>query len=165
MVPSVSILSAEGKQSPSVSPTAKDASSGVAPMVQKATDSVKVGAWTYMVTAAYRTPTAATSREHGLMPLAAEGVWQVVHLRVENNSDLAQTLVKEDFLLKDGAGNTYEVNIATGDYSFANFLYQPGDNLEAGAAGETALLFDVDPAAADLKLYLGRGAVAVAITP
>lgn len=159
-VPSVTILAAESRQMPAHS-TIRGVPPNVTPIVQPATGFIQVGTWRYMITTTYRTPAAPTSREHDGMPVAAKGIWQVVHLRLENNSELAQTLVKEDFFLRDDAGNHYPVDVATAGYSFANFLYQPGDNIEAGTAGETALLFDIDPAAKGLKLYLGGGAVAV----
>jgi hypothetical protein len=99
------------------------------------------------------------------VPRAAAGIWQIVHVRVENRSQQAQSIQLTDIVLRDGSGAVYAVEPpATANYCNLNRLAQPGSPVTPGAAVTAGLVFDVNPAAGGLELVPTGGGRPVALS-
>jgi hypothetical protein len=113
-------------------------------------ETVSGGSWRYTVTRTARQPSVQWSPSGGK---TAQGIWEVVHVRVENTGDQSYAIRLDDFVINDSAGFAYRADEASMSYSESNKLAKPGDTARPGVAAEIGLLFDVDPVATGLQLY------------
>ena len=85
----------------------------------------------------------------------AQGIWQVVHVRVKYSDTDSYEVVENDFSLRDSNGAAYSP-AWPGSSSYSNnqgFNQFKFDKFPPGTAGEFGLLFDINPDATGLKLH------------
>lgn len=115
-------------------------------------DTITSGNWKYTVSKATREKTIKWS-DFGNQT-EAKGVWQIVHVKLENVGKETALINTWDFEVKDAAGITYKADTDSVSYSSYNKLSKPMDNYPPGVPAEIGLVFDVNPSAKGLKLWL-----------
>lgn len=85
----------------------------------------------------------------------AQGIWQVVHVRVKYSDTSSYKVVENDFSIRDSNGAAYlpawpSSSNYNNDQGFNSFNF---DEIPPGTTGEFGLLFDINPDATGLKLH------------
>jgi Domain of unknown function (DUF4352) len=100
------------------------------------------------------------------VPVDAQGMWLLLEVQVENVSDQAQTVRAADFQIIDGKGRTIPADeIGSATYSLRNRFARFGGQFRPGMGARLGVVFDVDPDAAPLRLYLPQVPAAIMLAP
>jgi hypothetical protein len=93
----------------------------------------------------------------------AKGIFLVVYLTLKNTSSKTSSINPWDFELRDAGQAKYDTSNAAGVYSFVEFskLTNIGDRFAPGVILNTALIFDINPNAKGLTLFLRQGQVSI----
>ena len=113
---------------------------------------IQGGNWAYMVTKTARQKEVVWS-DFGNKSVA-KGIWQIVHLKLTNVGKETYGINTWDFEVHDSQGIKYKTSYESTSYSNSEKLSAPMDQYPPNVGAEIGLLFDLDPAARGLKLYL-----------
>ena len=119
----------------------------------KVGDTIKGGNWEYQVTKLDQQKTITWSQYGNKAD--AKGIWQIVHIKLQNVGNQTHPINAWDFEVKDDAGITYKADaMVSMQYSDFSKLSKPMDNYPPGVPAEIGVAFDINPAAKGLKLNL-----------
>ena len=121
--------------------------------------------WRYTLLRGEEQKTLARDGQFGV-PVDAQGMWLLLEVQVENVSDQPQIVRAADFQIVDGKGNTIQADeIGSATYSLRNRLARFGGQFRAGMGAPLGVVFDVDPAATPLRLYLPQAQGTISLAP
>jgi hypothetical protein len=117
---------------------------------------VGLGNWTYTVLKVERAATVTWSAFGN--ETKAKGEWLVIHLGLVNTGKQNFSLNYWDLEVHDEGGVKYDADVVTSSL-LANHLDLPslGEQMPPGVPVQTVVLFDVNPRAEGLRLYLAQG--------
>jgi hypothetical protein len=122
-------------------------------------DTIARGNWEYTVTAVDRAPSFTWSSFGNVE--TAKGVWVFVRLTLKNLGDRNFGIGPQDFVLQDSAGIRYDPCGSFACFSYLSHnklaLLSSLEQFPPGVETKTALLFDLNPSAAGLRLVLKQG--------
>jgi hypothetical protein len=105
---------------------------------------------------------AKTITKAGLIALEAKGVWLILHLIVSNGGKAAGSFPRQSLAVKDATGKEYKLDATTSDhYSIGAKLPSQSGVIALKGTLEVGAVFDIDPAAAGLKLKVGTQEIAI----
>ncbi|HEY7064379.1 MAG TPA: DUF4352 domain-containing protein [Chloroflexota bacterium] len=100
------------------------------------------------------------------IPIEAEGMWLLAEVQVENAGDRAQIVHGKDFQIRDGKGRIIPADeIGSATYSLRNRFARFGGEFRPGMRAPLGVVFDIDPDAAPLQLYLPQVPGAITLAP
>lgn len=120
--------------------------------VPKVGDTITKGNWKYTVSMVDRQKSVQWS-EFG-NKTDAKGIWQIVHVQVENIGKQTYPINSWDFEIVDANKIIFKADSQSIMYSSFKKLDKPMDNYPPGVPAEIGLLFDVNPNATGLRLHL-----------
>jgi hypothetical protein len=138
---------------PAASPTANPKIAADVAGLRKIGDVVTAGNWAYQVIKTDQQRTVQWSPFGNMSD--AKGIWQIVHIKIQNIGKETYPINAWDFEIKDDAGVTYKSAWTDSvNYSAYNKLSKPSDQYPPGVAVVMGILFDVNPQGQGLKLNL-----------
>jgi hypothetical protein len=121
--------------------------------------------WRYTLVRSDLQQTIARDGQFGV-PVDARGKWLLLEVQVENVSEQPQIVRAADFQIVDGEGHTIAADeIGSATYSLRHRFARFGGQFRAGMGAPLGVVFDVDPAATPLRLYLPQAQAAIALAP
>lgn len=139
-------------------PTTTATSTATPAPLPKIGETVTAGNWKYTVSKVARQKSVTWSSFGNKTD--AKGIWQIVHVKLENIGKRTYTLNTWDFEVKSG-DITFEAASDSISYSSFNNLSKSMDDYPPGVPAEIGLLFDVNPEAKGLTLWLVQAKVAI----